>query len=190
MTAHKTIIYTKKKSKPMTFWNLCSLSKGRQFSGKKPVWKCCLPGDSLQVRQTTWLKIWQGGKTRCQRPCRKGGRLSLHISSLDCRRCWAPVTWIHLPLKSTHCLRYASSRCAAVVFLNHTSEQHAFERTVAVVSFQLPRKTFGCTQGFPESKSAHDLNLFWAYHNVVRCCWLSKATPNHLQNTPASQGRC
>lgn len=108
----------------MTSWNLCNLSKGRQFAGKK----CCLPGDSLQVRQTR-LKIWQGGKTSCQRPCRKGGSLSLHISSQDCRRCWAPVTWIHLTLKTTLSqICFFKMRLFVVVFLNHTSEQHAFEK--------------------------------------------------------------
>lgn len=58
-----------------------------------------------------------------------------------------------------------------VGFLNCINEQCASEKkTVAVVSFKLPRKIFGCVLGFPKSKLVHDLNLFSAYHNAVRPC--------------------
>lgn len=50
------------------------------------------------------------------------------------------------------------------------------------------KKNIGCTLGFPRSKLVHDLNLFWAYHNAVRLCWLSKATPNRLQNALLHKG--
>lgn len=133
-----------------------------------------------------WLKIRQGGRPS-QKLCRGGGSPSLWISSLDYRRWHQPhVTWVHVT-QAIACLRYTCAVCC--LFKSHQwTVCFRGKRISAVVSFWVAKKNIGCTLGFPRSKLVHDLNLFWAYHNAVRLCWLSKATPNRLQNALLHKG--